>query len=154
MRRTALVMVVAAATTLAVFGRRRRRDVPDLVRRYFDAWADGDAEGLRDLLTDDYCGHVHTLAGTETRDDEELAAVLRSHGDAFEWTEFDVRDVLRDDGRLAARVAMRTRHRETGREGEIEGIAIFRLEDGQIAEEWSSWDYLGLAGQLGLANTR
>jgi len=53
-------------------------------------------------------------------------------------------------GRLAARVAMRTRHRETGREGEIEGLAIFSLEDGRIAEEWSSWDYLGLADQLGI----
>jgi hypothetical protein len=42
-------------------------------------------------------------------------------------------------------------HEETGREGEMDGIAILRLDGDRIAEEWSSWDYLGLANQLGLA---
>ena len=40
---------------------------------------------------------------------------------------------------------MRARHRETGREAEIDGLVILRLVGGRIAEEWSSWDYLGLA---------
>jgi predicted ester cyclase len=46
---------------------------------------------------------------------------------------------------------MQARHRETGREAEIDGLVILRVADGRIAEEWSSWDYLGLAKQLGLA---
>ena len=144
--------VAAAVGALAAIVSRRRRDAGEIVRRYFEAWAHGDSDAIADLLTDDYCGHVHTLVGTETRHVDELAEVLRGHRDAFEWTEFDVRDVVAADGRLAARVAMRTRHRETGREGEIEGLAIFSLEDGRIAEEWSSWDYLGLADQLGIAS--
>jgi steroid delta-isomerase-like uncharacterized protein len=144
--------VAAAVGALAAIVSRRRRDAAEVVRRYFEAWTHGDSDAIGDLLTDDYCGHVHTLIGTETRHVEELADVLRAHRDAFEWTEFDVRDVVAADGRLAARVAMRTRHRETGREGEIEGLAIFSLEDGRIAEEWSSWDYLGLADQLGIAS--
>jgi predicted ester cyclase len=49
---------------------------------------------------------------------------------------------------------MHAQHEETGRDGEMEGIAILRLEDGRIAEEWSSWDYRGLANQLGLAKGR
>ena len=135
---------------LVVALRRRRENPTQSLRRYYEAWAQGDSKALRSLLADDYCGHVHTLVGTETRHVDELADVLRGHRDAFEWTEFDVRDVVAADGRLAARVAMRTRHRETGREGEIEGLAIFSLEDGKITEEWSSWDYLGLADQLGI----
>jgi hypothetical protein len=48
---------------------------------------------------------------------------------------------------------MRARHQETGGEGEADGIAILRLDGGRIAEEWSSWDYVGLASQLGLGGS-
>jgi steroid delta-isomerase-like uncharacterized protein len=144
---------LAAATAAVVSVRRRRRTAPErIVREYYDAWARGDAEALRDVLTDDYCGHVHTVAGTEERDADGLAELLASHADAFDHVEYDVREVLRDDGRAAARVTMRADHRETGRSGEIDGLVILRLDDGRIAEEWSSWDYLGLAEQLGLAD--
>jgi len=151
-RAGALGAAVTAAAAIAVALRRRGPDSRALVGRYFDAWAEGDADSLLDLLGNDYRGHVHTLAGTEERTPDELAEVLERHSEAFEWTEFDVRDVLRDDGRVAARVVMRARHRETAREGEIEGLAIFRVRRGRVAEEWSSWDYLGLAEQLGLAD--
>lgn len=144
----AAALACAAAITL----RRRHAHDPDrLIRDYYDACASGDGAALDDVLADDYRGHVHTLAGTEERGRDELATLLERHGEAFERVEYDVQDVLKDDGRLAARVAMRAAHRETGRSGEIEGLAIFRLENGRIAEEWSSWDYLGLAGQLGLS---
>lgn len=39
----------------------------------------------------------------------------------------------------------------TGRRVEITGVAIFRVEDQQIAEIWSQPDRLGLMQQLGLA---
>lgn len=38
----------------------------------------------------------------------------------------------------------------TGKQVEISGTTIFRLEDGAIAEEWTSGDSLGLLKQLGL----
>ena len=130
MSRAAGVLLGATALALVVSLRRRRDDPAQLVARYYDAWGRGDAEALRKVLADDYRGHVHALAGTEERDADALAALLESHSDAFEWTEFDVRDVVRDDGRLAARVAMRARHRETAREGEIEGLVITPEGDG------------------------
>lgn len=147
----ALGAAALASAAVVTLRRRRAHDPERLVRDFYDAWAQGDGDALDGLLADDYSGHVHTLAGTEERDRDELASLLASHGEAFEHVEYEVRDVLQDDGRLAARVAMRADHRETGRSGEIEGLAIFRLENGRIAEEWSSWDYLGLADQLGLA---
>jgi steroid delta-isomerase-like uncharacterized protein len=39
----------------------------------------------------------------------------------------------------------------TGRRVEISGVAIFRVEDEQIAEIWSQPDQLGLLKQIGLA---
>jgi ketosteroid isomerase-like protein len=115
------------------FGATRRHAEPGkLIRDYYDAWSRGDADALRALLAEDYCGHVHTLAGTDERDSDELTALLESHASAFEHVEYEVRDVLREDGRVAARVAMHADHRETGRSGEIEGLIILRLEGGRI----------------------
>jgi steroid delta-isomerase-like uncharacterized protein len=123
------------------------------VSDYYDAWASGDADAVRKLVADDYRGHVHALAGTEDRRADDLGELVESHAEAFDDVEYDVEDVLRDDGRVAARVTMHAHHRETGRKGEIGGLVILRLDGERIAEEWSSWDYLGLAQQLGLAGS-
>jgi steroid delta-isomerase-like uncharacterized protein len=142
---------VAVALTASLIRRRKHRDPEHLLRSYYDAWSEGDASALDGLLADDYCAHVHTLAGTEEHDADELAARIESHADAFEKVEYELEDVLPCDGRVAARVTMHTRHRETEREADTVGLVILRVDDGKIAEEWSSWDYLGLARQLGLA---
>jgi ketosteroid isomerase-like protein len=151
MRRLPGALAAATVLAFALALRRRREDPSRLLRRYYEAWSDGDADALRSLLTDDYRGHVHTLAGTEERDSDQLAEVLAGHAEAFERTTFGVRDLLCDGDRLAARVTMQARHRETGSDAEIDGLVILRVADRRVAEEWSSWDYLGLAKQLGLA---
>jgi ketosteroid isomerase-like protein len=145
------LLAAASALGIAVSLKRRREEPERLVRRYYAAWQSCDPQRVRELLAEDYRGHVHTLAGTEERDAKQLEEVLAAHCEAFEWTEFEVEDVLRDGDRVAARVAMRAGHRETLREAEMEGLVILRLARGRIAEEWGSWDYLGLAAQLGLA---
>jgi predicted ester cyclase len=39
----------------------------------------------------------------------------------------------------------------TGRQFEQESIAIHRIEDGKIVEEWNQWDNLSVLQQLGIA---
>ena len=39
----------------------------------------------------------------------------------------------------------------TGRQMELEGITIHRIEDGKIVEEWEAFDSLIMLQQLGLA---
>jgi predicted ester cyclase len=39
----------------------------------------------------------------------------------------------------------------TGRQVEVKGITIHRVEDGKIVEEWERYDNLSLLQQLGLA---
>lgn len=39
----------------------------------------------------------------------------------------------------------------TGRRAEVSGTTVFRFANGEIAEEWTSGDTLGLLKQLGLA---
>lgn len=155
MKRLALT-VGAAALAAAILRRFRGRnggETEDVVRAYFDAWSDGDGEAMRDLVSDDYQAHVHALDGTEERGAEELISAVGSHAEAFSGVEYELHEVLCHNGCAAVRATMHAQHEETGREGEMDGIAILRLEDGRIAEEWSSWDYLGLANQLGLAKS-
>jgi ketosteroid isomerase-like protein len=154
MRRLALRLGVAAFAAALVHSFRHRRTASeDIVRAYFGAWSDGDGETMRDLVTDDYQAHVHTLEGVEDRNADELVDIVGGHAKAFAEVEYELQDVLCHNGHAAVRATMRARHRETRREGEIDGIAILRLDGGRIAEEWSSWDYLGLANQLGLAKS-
>jgi ketosteroid isomerase-like protein len=152
MKRLALTAAAAfLAVTLLRRIRRHHGGHEDAVRAYFDAWSEGDADAMRDLVSDDYEGHVRTLEGTDERDADELISVLESHADAFSEVEYDLHQVISHNGCVAVRATMHACHEETGKEGEIDGLAILRFDGDQIAEEWSSWDYLGLASQLGLS---
>jgi ketosteroid isomerase-like protein len=153
MRRLALALGAVALAVALIHLRRHRTDPEEVVRAYFDAWSEGDGDAIRDLVSDDYQAHVHALDGTEERDADELVSIVDSHGQAFSEVEYELHEVLCHDGCVAVRATMRACHEETGREGEMEGIAILRLDGDRIAEEWSSWDYLGLANQLGLAES-
>ncbi len=155
MSRTAKVAILTAvvvALAVSLLRRRKHRDSEQVLRAYYDAWADGDGDAVRDLVADDYCGHVHTLSGTEEQDADGLAARVESHAQAFKRVDYDVEDVICRNGEVAARLTMRARHRESNRDAETSGLVILRVEDGRIAEEWASWDYLGLADQLGLSS--
>jgi ketosteroid isomerase-like protein len=149
-----LALTAAAALLAAALLHRIRRHHgghEDAVRAYFDAWSEGDTDAMRDLVSDDYEGHVRTLEGTDERDADELFSVLESHADAFSQVEYELHEVISHNGCVAVRATMHACHEETGKEGEIDGLAILRFDGDQIAEEWSSWDYLGLVNQLGLS---
>jgi steroid delta-isomerase-like uncharacterized protein len=155
MRRVALGLGAAALAAALVHKLRgHRKGSEDLVRAYYDAWSDGDVDAVRDLVSDDYLAHVHVLDSTEERDADDLISVVGGQAEAFSDVDYELHDVISHNGSVAVRATMRAQHQETGQEGEMDGIAILRLEDGRIAEEWSSWDYLGLASQLGLAKDK
>jgi len=146
----AAIALAVLAVTVQLVRRRSHEDSEGVLRAYYEAWSSGDADAVRDLLADDYTGHVHTLSGTENHDAGGVAARVKSHAGAFDQIAYEVEDVVCRNGEAAARLTMRAKHRETGRKAKTTGLAILRIEDGRIAEEWSSWDYHGLAAQLGL----
>ena len=155
MKRFALTIAAAA---LAAELLRRVRSHPggggheDAVRAYFDAWSDGDGEAMRDLVSDDYQAHVHTIEGTEERDADELVSVVGNHADVFSAVDYELHEVISHNGCVAVRATMHAALDGTGEEGEIDGIALMRFDGDLIVEEWSSWDYLDLANQLGLSD--
>jgi predicted ester cyclase len=67
-----------------------------------------------------------------------------------------IEDLLADGDQVVARYNGRGTHNgpflgvaPTGRPVTYSGIIIWRLADGKIAEEWTSWDALGVLQQLG-----
>jgi ketosteroid isomerase-like protein len=154
MNRLALgVGAAALGATYMLLRRRWHGGHEDVVRAYFDAWSDGDGDAMRDLVSDDYQAHVHTLEGTDERDADELISVVEGHAEAFSDVDYELHQVISHNGCVAVRATMHASHEGTGRDGEMEGIAILRFDGDRIAEEWSSWDYHSLVNQLGLAQS-
>jgi ketosteroid isomerase-like protein len=149
-RRELILAAGVLAAGLLLVRERRRRSPDVLVRKYFEAWEEGNPDPLDDVLDDDYSGHVNALGGTEERNRETLAEQLEAHARVFAERHYEVEDTVASGDEVAARVHMRATHAETDREAEMDGLVFFRLDNGRIAEEWASWDYLGLARQLGL----
>lgn len=66
-------------------------------------------------------------------------------------------DIIVDGDRVAVRYTMRATHKgefmdipATNKDVEVEGISIYRVENGKIAEEWAQPDLMGLMQQMGV----
>lgn len=76
---------------------------------------------------------------------------------AFADVHYTLDDLIAEGDRVAARWTASSTHTgefqgiaPTGKSSTIGGISIFRLVDGQVVEEWISYDNLGLMQQLGV----
>ena len=77
---------------------------------------------------------------------------------AFPDMSATVEDVVAEGDKVVTRITMRGTHQgeveefgpPTGRQVEVQGITIHRIEGGKIVEEWNSWDNMSIMQQLGL----
>ena len=90
---------------------------------------------------------------------EQAEQFIGMYKTAFSDMSITVEDVVAEGDKVVTRVTMRGTYQgeteelgpPTGRRAEGQGITIQRIEGGKIAEEWNSYDNLGLLQQLGLA---
>lgn len=129
-----------------------------IVRRLNDeVWENGKTELIDELYTDDY--HEHNVAlpnDIHGRDGnrEKLAMFHSAFSDITVTTE----DLIAEDDKVVVRDRFTGVHdgqfmdaEPTGNRVEVEGMVIYRLEDGQVAESWVQADMMGMMQQLGLA---
>jgi steroid delta-isomerase-like uncharacterized protein len=83
---------------------------------------------------------------------ERIALFLR----AFPDLNVEIEDELADKDKVAIRFTGRATHQggyhgrpASGKPVELSGTAIYRIEDGRIAEAWVNWDTLGIMEQIG-----
>ncbi|MFB6227938.1 MAG: ester cyclase [Halobacteriales archaeon] len=125
-----------------------------LVRRYLDAFNDKDREALSDLVDDDVVEH-----GThwEVEGFEEFMTYVEENVDIFADYTGSTETIVAEEDTVVVRYSVSGTHegeylgiQPTGREVEWTGIAMYRIDDGEIAEIWIESDQLGLLEQLGL----
>ena len=108
---------------------------------------EGNLDVAADHVADDYVWHrpgrdaVHGPDGVK----EFVSGFL----DTFPDLEVTVEDLIAEDDKVARRDRFAGTHELTGKEVEVEGIVINRIEDGQMVESWGQSDMMGLMKQLG-----
>jgi len=123
-----------------------------LVRRYLNAFNDRDRDTLSDVLADDVVEHgVHE----EFHGPEDVIEYLDSHFQAFPDYSGEAGLVVAEDDVVAVQYTVEGTHtgeyqgvEPTGHTVEWTGLAMYRIEDGEIAEIWIEEDRLGLLQQL------
>jgi steroid delta-isomerase-like uncharacterized protein len=121
---------------------------------YAELWEKGDLTRLPALMHEDVA--FQGTFGQVMRGHDAFAAYIRSVRLAFSEYRCELRDLLTQDDRVAARVGFSGRHAAgpfldfapTGRDLNWEGVGFFRLEEGRIRHLWVMGDMLGLLGQL------
>ena len=125
-----------------------------IIRRYFDeVWNQGIIEVIDELVARDVSGQDAVIDETRTIEEvKELVVLFRT---AFPDASYTVHDLIAEGDRVVARWSLTGTHRgtiydlsPTGKRVSVNGILIFRLEDGKIVEYWGKIDYLGLMRQL------
>src|SRR5205085_11663780 len=128
-----------------------------LIRRWVEALNNGTwAEAADALFTTTFVVHdpmarPRLAAGPQGMKDFQAPFFA-----AFPDVQFTVEDQIAEGDKVVARWTARGTHRgevmgiaPTGKHVTVTGIAIWRIEEGKMAEMWQNWDALGLLQQLG-----
>jgi steroid delta-isomerase-like uncharacterized protein len=126
-----------------------------LIREYFEAvWNEGDLSVFdTDLVSDNYVMHHQSDAEYSLAD---LRTAWTDWHQGFSDLSNEIEDLIATDDRVVVRYRFSGTHDgpvmdvpATGRHVETVGMVIFRIEDGQLVEEWAMDDIFGLLEQLG-----
>jgi steroid delta-isomerase-like uncharacterized protein len=145
----AMILIGCAGSNDAV--RARNAEVLNVV--YSEIWSKGNIDRIDDVYAEDFVGHFP--AGT-VRGRGGLRDRVIAHRTAFpEWTE-TVEDMIADGDRVAVRfttggtnLGSFLGNPPTGNRVEISEVAIFKLSDGRIVEQWVYPDMRSMQRQLG-----
>ena len=131
-----------------------------LVRQFFTAFEANDQAALKDVLAPDLVAYSHGAPGSQSRE-VHLQGIAMWNA-AFNETRFTIEEQIAEGDTVATRSTMRSVHSggdfqglpPTGKQIEISGITIERIENGKIVERRVSGDWLGIMQQLGLIPER
>ncbi len=114
----------------------------------------GDETQLNDLLSPDFVSHFAGFNQPLNR--EQYIMINRTAKSAFADLNRTIEDLIAEGDKVTVRITARGTHTGvfqgmvgSGKLTKISGIAIRRISDGKITEEWVVNDQLGLMQQLG-----
>ena len=125
-----------------------------LVRRFYEALDEGNLAGAYELLTPSYRVHVPSNPEQTLEGYKQSAAQLY---EAFPDLRHNLEDMIAEGDKVVTRLTAHGTNTgnffglsPTGKAVTVSEIAIFRIADGQIVEQWPQSDALGMMQQLGL----
>lgn len=126
-------------------------DQTSILHRFVEVLNTGRADGLADLLTEDYVQH-HS-GGPQGRDG--VIRYFQSIFDGFPGGFTTLADQITDGVSLVGRFSFKGRHdgafmgvEPTGRKIEIRSLDIWRTRDGGLAEHWGETNIAEVASSL------
>lgn len=128
-----------------------------IVRRFYEeVMSQGNVDLLDEIMAPDFADHGETLFGSPQGRDtlkQDITASRPVLGDLH----VQLYDLIADGEMVGVRGTMRCTHQGTflgvaasGNELTWNGLALFRVVDGKIAERWFNSDSLSIVQQLGL----
>lgn len=127
----------------------------DVVQEFMDAINVNDIEREMAVMAPDIA--IHTPVPGIGHGIEGMRGLMEVYHGAFTEQRVDVRDMIVDGDKV---VLLHTHHLThggdflgvpgTGKRAVIDGVEIYRIADGKIAEFWHADDFVGLFQQLGL----
>lgn len=133
-----------------------RPENKELARRFVtEVFVKGNLERLNQYMPPDYTEHTPTLGDIEGRKAvRDYYAGIQS---AFPDFDVAIEDLIADDDNVVQRSLQSGTHEgefkgieATGNTVEVEGIVIYQIRDGNIAESRIQLDTMGLMDQLGV----
>jgi steroid delta-isomerase-like uncharacterized protein len=132
-------------------------DPTTVVGRFIEeCWNRGRIDLIDELVARDFVDHL-PIDDDLPHGNQGMKATIRLIRMAFDDLHLQVEDMIAEDDRVVVRFKLTGTHngRLTGRLAaldrvEIAGMAIYRVENFQITDQWCMFDLIGLMQQLGV----
>ena len=119
-----------------------------------EVWSKGNFTIVDEIYTPDFV--CHFVVGPEWRGREGIKQQVTEHRASFpDWKEH-IEDIIAEGDKVVTRFTSRGTHKgefqgiaPTGNQVTIGEVAIYRIADGKIAEQWGFPDSMGLLRQIG-----
>jgi steroid delta-isomerase-like uncharacterized protein len=127
-----------------------------IMRRFWDAWEQGNVDLLDELLAPEYINHI--LAAPDLPPGPEgVKEVVSMFHSAMPDLRVVIEDMIAEGEKVATRYALEGTHRghlfgaaPTGKRLSIKSITLERVSDGKIKEHWRNTDEVDMMRQLGV----
>ena len=130
----------------------------DLVHCFVASINAADWDALDDILTESFCRHSQASPGAQVKSRDEFKTLQQSFLATMPDQKITLEMVLAEDNKVAVYATYTGtmtgpmgKFPATGRSLTSKFLAIFRIEEGQIAELWVEMDNLAMLRQLGLS---
>ena len=129
----------------------------EVVRRFTAIANAADWDALDEVMTEDFRRHSQASAGPPVESREAFKQLPRSFLASMPDQGVDFHMLIAEGDKVAGYATYSGTHTGpmgdfpiTGKRAESKFLAMFRLEDGKIAELWVEWDNVAMLTQLGL----